>query len=152
MLAVIRAKTVPIVYQNYLVFSAFTSVHSRPRLSRYRAVISADLWPTRARASAGPCSSEYTYTPELYGTGARATGSGFASAIGRIGSPIGPYVVGVVLPAFGQGGTFTLGALSFAAAALAVGALGIETKGVALEALAAGDDARGRLTTADNLS
>ncbi len=78
----------------------------------------------------------YTYTPEQYGTGARATGSGFASAIGRIGSLIGPYVVGVVLPVFGQGGVFTLGAISFAVAALAVWVLGIETRGVALEALA----------------
>jgi putative MFS transporter len=77
----------------------------------------------------------YTYTPELYGTGARATGSGFASAIGRIGSLIGPYVVGVVLPVFGQGGVFTLGALSFIVAALAVWAMGIETRGLALEAL-----------------
>ncbi|KVP38708.1 MFS transporter [Burkholderia ubonensis] len=86
----------------------------------------------------------YTYTPELYDTGARATGSGFASAVGRVGSLIGPYVVGVVLPVFGQGGVFTLGALSFAAAALAVWTLGIETKGMALETLAAGDDARDR--------
>ncbi|MFL9875386.1 MFS transporter [Paraburkholderia megapolitana] len=78
----------------------------------------------------------YTYTPELYGTGARATGSGFASAIGRIGSLIGPYAVGVVLPVFGQGGVFTLGALSFVVAALAVWVLGIETKGLALESLA----------------
>lgn len=72
----------------------------------------------------------YTYTPEQYGTGARATGSGFASAIGRVGSLIGPYVVGVVLPVFGQGGVFTLGAISFAVAALAVWALGIETRGL----------------------
>jgi putative MFS transporter len=78
----------------------------------------------------------YTYTPELYGTGARATGSGFASAIGRVGSLIGPYAVGVVLPVFGQGGVFTLGALSFAVAALAVWVMGIETKGLALESLA----------------
>ncbi|WP_427307274.1 MFS transporter [Cupriavidus sp. H39] len=82
----------------------------------------------------------YTYTPEQYGTGSRATGSGFASAVGRIGSLIGPYVVGVVLPVFGQGGVFTLGALSFAVAALAVWVLGIETRGVALEALASGDE------------
>ncbi len=81
----------------------------------------------------------YTYTPEQYGTGSRATGSGFASAVGRIGSLIGPYVVGVVLPVFGQGGVFTLGALSFAVAALAVWVLGIETRGVALEALASED-------------
>lgn len=78
----------------------------------------------------------YTYTPELYGTGARATGSGFASAIGRVGSLIGPYVVGVVLPIFGQSGVFTLGALSFVVAAIAVAALGIETKGQPLEAIA----------------
>ena len=77
----------------------------------------------------------YTYTPELYGTGARATGSGFASAVGRIGSLIGPYVVGLVLPVFGQSGVFTLGALSFVLAAAAVAVLGIETKGRALESL-----------------
>ena len=65
------------------------------------------------------------------------------SAIGRVGSLIGPYVVGVVLPVFGQGGVFTLGALSFIAAALAVWTLGIETKGLALEQLAAGDEAGG---------
>ncbi|WP_321884925.1 MFS transporter [Paraburkholderia bannensis] len=81
----------------------------------------------------------YTYTPELYGTGARATGSGFASAIGRVGSLIGPYAVGVVLPLFGQGGVFMLGALSFAVAALAVWTLGIETKGLSLEALTSSD-------------
>lgn len=83
----------------------------------------------------------YTYTPELYGTGARATGSGFASAIGRVGSLIGPYVVGVVLPTFGQSGVFTLGACSFALAAIAVATMGIETKGLALETLGRGDAA-----------
>ncbi|EOQ78132.1 putative major facilitator superfamily transporter [Pseudomonas aeruginosa VRFPA02] len=52
----------------------------------------------------------YTYTPELYPTSARATGSGFASAVGRIGSLLGPLVTGLVLPLIGQGGVFTLGA------------------------------------------
>ena len=88
----------------------------------------------------------YTYTPELYGTGARATGSGFASAIGRVGSLIGPYAVGVVLPIFGQGGVFTLGALSFVVAALAVWVMGIETKGLALEALVSQDVPDGTAT------
>lgn len=65
-----------------------------------------------------------------------------ASAIGRVGSLIGPYAVGVVLPLFGQGGVFMLGALSFAVAALAVWTLGIETKGLSLEALtSSGEDA-----------
>nr|WKF61185.1 Putative niacin/nicotinamide transporter NaiP [Paraburkholderia busanensis] len=93
----------------------------------------------------------YTYTPELYGTGARATGSGFASAIGRVGSLIGPYVVGVVLPVFGQGGVFSLGAACFVVAGAAVWVLGVETRGVVLEALVeAGDtdNARGVLGVA----
>ncbi len=42
--------------------------------------------------------------PELYPTRSRATGSGFASSIGRIGSLAGPYLVGVLLPVTGQGG------------------------------------------------
>ncbi|MEO6918873.1 MAG: MFS transporter [Collimonas sp.] len=80
----------------------------------------------------------YTYTPELYATGVRATGSGFASAIGRIGSLLGPYIVGVVLPSWGQGGVFTVGALCFVVAAALVFFLGIETRGLALEELSAG--------------
>jgi putative MFS transporter len=75
----------------------------------------------------------YAYTPELYPTRTRATGSGFASSIGRIGSLIGPSVVGMVLPAAGQGGVFTLGAASFVIAALVVIVLGVETKGKTLE-------------------
>ncbi|PLQ00395.1 MFS transporter [Cupriavidus pauculus] len=75
----------------------------------------------------------YAYTPELYPTRSRATGSGFASSIGRIGSLAGPYLVGVLLPVTGQGGVFTLGALSFALAAGVVLLLGVETRGKALE-------------------
>ncbi|QEZ46930.1 MFS transporter [Cupriavidus oxalaticus] len=75
----------------------------------------------------------YAYTPELYPTRSRATGSGFASSIGRVGSLAGPYLVGVLLPVTGQGGVFTLGALSFAVAAAVVLLLGVETRGKALE-------------------
>ncbi|WP_428851796.1 MFS transporter [Imbroritus primus] len=75
----------------------------------------------------------YAYTPELYATRSRATGSGFASSIGRVGSLLGPYIVGVILPVAGQSGVFTLGALSFVVAAIAVAILGVETKGRALE-------------------
>lgn len=75
----------------------------------------------------------YAYTPELYPTRSRATGSGFASSIGRIGSLAGPWLVGVLLPVTGQGGVFTLGALSFALAAAMVLLLGVETRGRALE-------------------
>jgi putative MFS transporter len=79
----------------------------------------------------------YAYTPELYPTRCRATGCGFASSIGRFGSLIGPYVVGVLLPAAGQIGVFALGAGCFVTAALIVAALGVETKGRVLEDISA---------------
>jgi len=77
----------------------------------------------------------YTYTPELYPTSSRATGSGFASAIGRVGSLLGPMVTGLVFPLTGQGGVFALGALCFAVAALVVWLFGVETRGRTLEEL-----------------
>ena len=77
----------------------------------------------------------YTYTPELYPTSARATGSGFASAIGRVGSLLGPLVTGLVFPITGQGGVFALGALCFAIAAGVVWLFGMETRGKTLEEL-----------------
>ncbi len=77
----------------------------------------------------------YAYTPELYPTRARATGAGCASAVGRVGSLIGPYAIGIILPQLGQGGVFALGAGSFVIAALVVAVLGIETKGQSLEAI-----------------
>lgn len=75
----------------------------------------------------------YAYTPELYPTRSRATGGGFASSIGRVGSLIGPYIVGIVLPAKGQFGVFAMGAGCFVLAAGVVWLLGIETKGQQLE-------------------
>ncbi len=75
----------------------------------------------------------YAYTPDLYPTRLRATGAGFASALGRIGALIGPYVVGLVLPACGQPGVFALGAGAFVAAAIVTFILGEETKGKVLE-------------------
>ncbi|WLG95209.1 MFS transporter [Pseudomonas sp. FP198] len=80
----------------------------------------------------------YTYTPELYPTSARATGSGFASAVGRIGSLLGPLVTGLVFPITGQGGVFALGALCFAVAAGVVWLFGMETRGKTLEELSEG--------------
>ncbi|HEY6774261.1 MAG TPA: MFS transporter, partial [Oxalicibacterium sp.] len=75
----------------------------------------------------------YAYTPELYPTRSRATGAGFASSVGRFGSLLGPFAVGLILPITGHTGVFTLGALSFAAAALIVIVMGVETKGKSLE-------------------
>jgi MFS transporter, putative metabolite:H+ symporter len=83
----------------------------------------------------GMWSALYAYTPELYPTHVRATGTGFASAIGRIGSLIGPSLVGFILPTAGQSGVFALGAGAFAMAALVVLVLGEETRGRTLESI-----------------
>jgi putative MFS transporter len=85
--------------------------------------------------SFGMWSALYAYTPELYPTHVRATGTGFASAIGRIGSLIGPSLIGFILPAAGQSGVFALGAGAFTLAALVVLVLGEETKGRTLESI-----------------
>ncbi|GHC40328.1 MFS transporter [Alcaligenes pakistanensis] len=79
----------------------------------------------------------YAYTPELYPTRTRSTGAGFASSIGRLGSLLGPLLVGFILPWTGHSGVFTLGAISFSIAALVVIALGVETKGRSLEEVSA---------------
>jgi len=75
----------------------------------------------------------YAYTPELYPTRARATGAGFASSIGRLGSFLGPILIGIILPTAGQVGVFSLGAASFIVAAIVVFLFGVETKGKRLE-------------------
>ncbi|MGE8547510.1 MFS transporter [Alcaligenes sp. Marseille-Q7550] len=79
----------------------------------------------------------YAYTPELYPTRSRSTGSGFASSVGRLGSLLGPLLVGLILPWTGHTGVFTLGATSFTIAALVVLVLGVETKGRSLEEVSA---------------
>jgi len=58
-----------------------------------------------------------------------------ASAAGRLGAIIGPVVVPVLVRAGGQAAAFEVGAAGFAAAAVLVLALGVETRGQALEAV-----------------
>lgn len=74
----------------------------------------------------------YAYTPELYPTRSRGTGSSMASAIGRIGSIIGPSGIALMLPLTGPSGAFAVGAGCFAVAAATIALLGPETRGVAL--------------------
>ncbi|MBS0477454.1 MAG: MFS transporter, partial [Proteobacteria bacterium] len=79
----------------------------------------------------------YAYTPELYPTRARATGAGIASSVGRLGSIIGPFGLGLVLPMTGQAGVFAIGAGCFVVSALTIAWLGTETKGKPLEDVSA---------------
>lgn len=75
----------------------------------------------------------YAYTPELFPTRARATGCGTASSWGRVGALIGPAVIPLIIAKYNVEAVFTLGAVSFAIAALNVLILGPETKGRVLE-------------------
>ncbi len=81
----------------------------------------------------------YTYTPELYPTRLRGTGSGWAAAFGRLGGIVAPAVVGAMLGAGSRShmeifGMFTVVLL---VGALNVAVLGEETKGKSLEEIAA---------------
>ena len=73
----------------------------------------------------------YTYTPELYPTHARATGSGWAAGFGRIGGIIAPAVVGLMLGSYhlSSHSVFLMFAGVLLLTALNVIILGEETKG-----------------------
>jgi putative MFS transporter len=78
----------------------------------------------------------YTYSPELYPTAIRATGSGLAASIGRIGGTIGPFLTPVLVPVMGQTGLFALFMALLLVTAASVFALAEETRGRSLEEIA----------------
>lgn len=84
----------------------------------------------------------YGYTPELYPTGVRGSGAGWAAGVGRIGGIVGPYLVGVMLGAqgFGASSVFVMFAAVLLVIALDVLFLGEETKGRALEEISESPD------------
>ena len=79
----------------------------------------------------------YSYTPEVYPTDVRGSGTGWASAFGRIGAFIAPFIVPVLYSAFGtENGfvlVFALLAACFAAVAVVIALFGKETKGIELK-------------------
>ncbi|MCS7104253.1 MAG: MFS transporter [Thermofilaceae archaeon] len=76
----------------------------------------------------------YAYTPELYPTKLRGTGSGWANAFGRVGGILGPYLAGALMQAYGNPlAPFSLFAVGHIVSAVVVAALGVETKGKTLE-------------------
>jgi len=87
--------------------------------------------------SLGAWGCVYAYTPEVYPTSARATGSGWASAFGRLGAFLAPLVVPVVYNLFGEatgyGYVFAMLAGVFTVVAFVVGIFGKETMGKSLE-------------------
>ena len=76
----------------------------------------------------------YAYTPELYPTQLRGSGSGWANSFGRLGGIIGPYLVGALLELTGSYvAPFLLFAVVHIISAVSVVTLGIETMGKKLE-------------------
>jgi putative MFS transporter len=85
----------------------------------------------------GTYAGVYAYTPEVFPTDVRATGTGMASSIGRLGAIAAPILVGYVYPLLGFPGVFgaTTGVLLIGA--LAVVLMGVPTRGRSLEDIAA---------------
>lgn len=87
--------------------------------------------------SLGAWGCVYAYTPEIYPTVARASGTGWAAAFGRLGAFTAPLVVPVVYGAYGEqaGYTYVFVMLTgvFAFVAVVVALLGKETMGKSLE-------------------
>ena len=78
----------------------------------------------------------YTFSPELYPTALRATGSGAAAAVGRLGGIAGPLLTPVIVATAGQGAAFGLFTVLLLLTAAAVFVLAEETRGRSLEEIA----------------
>lgn len=125
----------------------------KPVLAAYMlgaGIASAGLWAAKTDLEAlawgvlvsffnlGAWGVTYAYTPELYPTELRGTGSGWANAFGRIGGILGPYVAGVMIQSYGNpSAPFAVFALAHVVSAAVVAALGVETKGRSLEEVSA---------------
>jgi MFS transporter, putative metabolite:H+ symporter len=82
----------------------------------------------------------YSYTPELYPTRLRGTGTGFAAAIGRVGGILAPLLVGRLIGDRGGGfhAVFIMFAGVLGAGAIGVLLFGEETRGRTLEEISSG--------------
>jgi putative MFS transporter len=87
----------------------------------------------------GTYAGVYAYTPEVFPTQVRATGSGLASAIGRIGGITAPILVGFIYPTAGFAGVFGMTTAVLLLGAAAVTFMGIPTRGRSLEDIAASE-------------
>lgn len=87
--------------------------------------------------SLGAWGCVYAYTPEVYPTVARASGSGWAAAFGRLGAFVAPLALPVIYRSYGAEAGFSyvfiLLTAVFAFVSLIVLILGKETKGRSLE-------------------
>lgn len=126
----------PVLFLYYLVGAAFHLWFAMATGGWMYAAIAAVGW-----VNPGVYGPSCIYASELYPTHLRATAVGWFFGIGRIGSFLAPAVVGVMLQ-HGLGGyvlhTF---ALTYLIAAVALLAIGIETKGLVLEKITGAETA-----------
>ncbi|APR39812.1 MFS transporter [Paraburkholderia sp. SOS3] len=87
----------------------------------------------------GTYAGVYAYTAEVFPTAVRTTGTGIASAIGRIGAIASPILVGYLFPKFGFGGVFGTTTIVLLLGAISVLVMGIPTRGRSLEDIAASE-------------
>ncbi len=73
------------------------------------------------------------YAAELYPTAVRATAVGWFFGVGRVGSFLGPLIIGTMLKAGLGAYTILTFAVAFLIAGLALAAVGIETRGQPLD-------------------
>ncbi|MFD7136461.1 MFS transporter [Streptomyces sp. NPDC059894] len=83
----------------------------------------------------GTYAGVYSYTPEVFPTWIRATGTGLSSAFGRVGSILAPVIIGFSAAGFGFAGVFGLTTAVLAVGVLCTVLFGVSTAGRSLEDL-----------------
>ncbi|MFE6800183.1 MFS transporter [Streptomyces sp. NPDC057681] len=83
----------------------------------------------------GTYAGVYSYTPEVFPTWIRASGTGLSSAFGRLGSIIAPIAIGALAAGFGFSGVFGLTTAVLAVGVVCTVLFGVRTAGRSLEDL-----------------
>ncbi|MEU7835376.1 MULTISPECIES: MFS transporter [unclassified Nonomuraea] len=83
----------------------------------------------------GTYAGVYSYTPEVFPTWIRATGTGLSSAFGRVGSILAPTIIGLSAASLGFAGVFGLTTAVLVAGVICVIVFGLATAGRSLEDL-----------------
>jgi len=81
----------------------------------------------------GTYAGVYAYTPEVFPTFIRSTGSGLASAFGRVGSIIAPLIIGITAASWGFAGVFGMTTVILVVGVIATLVFAVSTKGRTLE-------------------
>ncbi|MEV6237856.1 MFS transporter [Lentzea sp. NPDC051838] len=83
----------------------------------------------------GTYAGVYSYTPEVFPTWIRASGTGMSSAFGRVGSILAPTIIGLSAASLGFAGVFGLTTAVLTAGVVCVVVFGLSTAGRSLEEL-----------------